>query len=152
MGPSGPGGPGRLGSNRPGSGPCGLGPSRLSRGDRLGATLGRPGGLGWARRRGPPDLLAGREGVGLGVELLILGVERLGGGAVKGVPPDAGEDLLVEDGSIRAEEGPLLVGKALVPRLAAGLDVSVHAGGAAGAVEAGVGCLVEDGVVHAGLT
>lgn len=64
--------------------------------------------------------------------------------AVKVHPPDAGEDLLVEDGSVGAEEGPLAGGVALVPRLAARLGVGVDAVGVVGAAEGRLG----DGVVN----
>ena len=58
--------------------------------------------------------------------------------------PVTDEVLLIEDGSVGAEEGPLAGGVALVPRLAARLGVGVDAVGVVGAAEGRLG----DGVVN----
>ena len=52
------------------------------------------------------------------IELVVQAKEALGGVAIKVEPPDASEDLLVEDGSIGAQECPALVSKTLMPSLA----------------------------------
>ena len=117
----------------PGCGLCRLGPSWFWRGGlRLrpcrpwrrrgglrppGRLRGRPrcGGLRSPGRRGRcrPGLLGPLPG-GLAllslrrglVETVVEVVESCGGVAVKVEPPNAGEDLLVEDGAVGAEEGP----------------------------------------------
>ena len=72
--------------------------------------------------------------------------------AVEVEPPDAGEDLLVEDGAVGTEERPLPVGVALVPDLTPGLHIGVQPGGLAVAAERRLRGNVEDGVISLGLT
>merc|ERR1740123_2057429 len=71
-----------------------------------------------------------REGVPLCCNLVIEGVELLGGGAVKVEPPVADEVVLVEEGSVGAEEAVLgeptgAIRRADVERLALSLRVRV---------------------------
>ena len=67
------------------------------------------------------------------------------------MPPDASEDLLIEDGSVCAQEAPLVGPVAHVPGLTSGLLVSVVTVHAVLAGEGGLGDRGEDGVVDAGL-
>ena len=70
--------------------------------------------------------------------------------AVRIEPPDAREDLLVEDGAVWAEKGPHVAGVALVPGLAAGLGVDVDAIAVVGAAEGSLGDGGENRVVDVG--
>ena len=70
--------------------------------------------------------------------------------AVKVEPPDAREYLLVEDGSVGAEEGPHVVGVALVPDLAAAIGVGVDTVAVVGAAEGRLGHGGVDRVVGVG--
>ena len=88
----------------------------------------------------------------VGVQVLVERVETFGSGTFEIEPPDTSENLLVENGSVRAEERPFLIGEALMPSLTTGLDVGVHARGSAVALEARVGWRVVNGVVDVGLT
>ena len=85
------------------------------------------------------------------VQVLIQTIELSGRVAVKIEPPDTGEDLLIEDSSIGTEEGPLLIGEALMPDLAASLNVSIHARKLTVTSERCLGRNVEDGIVQIGL-
>jgi len=88
-------------------------------------------------------------------KLVVQGVESLGIGTVKVKPPIADEVVLVEDGSVGAEEGPL--GPGAIPilgtdveHLALGLGVGVVASNFLTlAGECGFGDLAKNGVVFA---
>ena len=110
-------------------------------------------------------VIAGSSGVGGGSSsfisgsgegLVLLGSNSLGLGAVKVEPPVADEVVLVEDGSVGAQEAVLAqttlgVGGANVEHLALGLRVGiVTAGNLAVARESGLGNVSKDGVVFAG--
>ena len=70
------------------------------------------------------------KGVPLRCDLVVEGVELLGGGAVEVEPPVADEVVLVEEGPVGAEEAVLgeptgAIGRADVERLALSLRVRV---------------------------
>jgi hypothetical protein len=96
------------------------------------------GGRGGARVVAKVAVVDGLEGVSigtgflLGADLVVLGIESLGLRAVKVEPPVADEVVLVEDGSVGAEEGVLgesakSVGCADVEHLTFGRRISVVA-------------------------
>ena len=60
------------------------------------------------------------------VKVVILTIQTFGSRAIKVEPPDAREDLLVENCAIGAQKGPSTSGKALMPNLAPSLHVRVH--------------------------
>jgi hypothetical protein len=74
--------------------------------------------------------IVGGGGFTFGGDFFVQGIEAFGFGAVKVEPPIADEVVLVEDGSVGAEEGvlgksTLSVGGADVEHLALGLRVSI---------------------------
>jgi hypothetical protein len=88
----------------------------------------------------------------LGVKIFVQIVEAFGGVAVEVEPPYAGEDLLVEDGAVGAEERPLAICVTLVPNLTSGFNVGVKASGLAVTSESRLWRHVEDGVISLRLT
>jgi hypothetical protein len=86
------------------------------------------------------------------VKVIVQVVEAFGSVAIEVKPPNAGEDLLVEDGAVGAEERPLAIGVTLMPNLTSGFNVSVQTSGLAVASESRLWGHVEDGVVSFRLT
>jgi len=114
------------------------------------------GGVGSLGGRGGAGGSGGRVGLPLGGDVVVEGVQTLGLGAVEVEPPVADEVVLVEEGSVGAEEGvlgepALSVGGANVEDLALGLGVGVVSSvNLSVAGESGLGGLGVDWVVFAG--